>query len=964
MRFRVLGPVEVRAGSDRVELGGARPATMLAVLATAVGEVVQVDDIVEAVWGRRPPRNARAALHTNVSALRRALAGDVIVRRGGGYLLDVPPEQVDAWEFGDRAAKGRRALGEQRHAEAAAEFRAALALWRGGALGGATGEWADGERARLADLRLAVLEDHLGAARTTGHDLPPVAELLGLVAANPLRERLRAQVVLVLCGLGRQAEALACYDEGRRILADELGVDPGRELREAHQKVLAGQPAVVTPAQLPPDIADFAGRDDELAGLCRRLTGTGGGVVPVVAISGQAGAGKSTLAVRAAHRVRERYPDGQLYASLRGAHGTRVEPGEVIVRFLHALGVSDASMPRGVDERIVLYRTLVAGRRVLVVLDDVADERQVRPLLPGSPTCACVLTSRSRPSALEGAAHVELGTLGEGESLALLERIVGAGRVAAEPGRAAEIARLCGHLPLAVRIAGARLVSREDWSLARLATRLREQHRLLDELSIGDLEVRGGLALSYAGLSERGRAGVRRLGWFGVQDFEPWFGAALLGVGLLDAEDVLDELVRARLLDVAGAGLYRLHDLTRTFGWELAEAEDEAGDLLRATERVAHGWSRLLADTSAVADPQAWFDASEAAMVHTVERACELGLAAVAVTLTVDVCASKLAADNRFSLRWRTHTVALEAAGKAGDVAGEARLLAGFGWLRREQDRLDEAVHHYEQAMAKYAEAGDEGAITTTRVVLGEVLRERGDLADALDLVTGALPDLTDEAWTARAQHGRGKTLTELGRLPEAVGALDWARETYRRLGEQREAALVERSLAIAHRGAGAFGTAERLSARALRTLREIGDRHMAAYAVQAWAKARIRQGHPDDAHDALEEALGTCRGLQDGFGQALLLRTLGELELARNRPEEACRLLDLSLQWWDALSLPLWRARSLRDLAQAYRALGRPAEAGRAEDEARALFVRHGSREAAETAPPLCGPQDLRRIL
>jgi tetratricopeptide (TPR) repeat protein len=266
--------------------------------------------------------------------------------------------------------------------------------------------------------------------------------------------------------------------------------------------------------------------------------------------------------------------------------------------------------------------------------------------------------------------------------------------------------------------------------------------------------------------------------------------------------------------------------------------------------------------------------------------------------------------------------------------------------------------------MEKYGEIGDSGAITAIKVMLSEVLRERGDLAGALDLVTAVLPDLADAELTARAWHGRGKAFTELGRLPEAVGALERAREAYLRLAEPREVALVERSLAIAHRATGAFGTAERLSARALRALRDLGDRHMTAYAVQAWAKARIRQGGPDEVDDALQEALVTCRGLQDGFGQALVLRTLGELELARGRPEEACRQLGLSLQWWDALSLPLWRARSLRDMAVAHRALGRPAEASRAWDEARALFVRHGSREATELSPPLPGSQDLHRIL
>ncbi|TWP46837.1 SARP family transcriptional regulator [Lentzea tibetensis] len=983
MEFRILGPVEARDGNGPRPLGGPKPATLLALLASSAGEVVPLDRIVEALWGSRPPKNARATVHTYVSALRKAVTSDVIIRRGGGYVLDVPAEQVDVAEFHRRVAEGGQALRAGRRVAAAQALGSALALWRGGTpLGGAAGEWAEEERARLCDLRLAVLEDQLDACP----DVPPVAELVALVAEHPLRERLRAQLMLAFAALGRQADALTCFQEGRRLLADELGIDPGPDLRRAHQRVLAGEPerepepAVITPAQLPPDIADFTGRAPELSVLCAHATRTAANAVPLVAISGQPGAGKSTLAVHAAHRLREHYPDGQLHASLRGAQEHPVDPADVLVRFLRALGVPDAAMPESPDERVQLYRTLLAERRVLVVLDDAIDERQVRPLLPGSARCAGVITSRVRLTALEGAEHVELQVLDETESLTLLERLVGGARAQSDPQCAKEIVRLCGHLPLAVRIAGARLAARPDWPLARLAERLRAQHRVLNELAIGDLEVRGSLALSYGYLEPLARKGLRRLGWFGGGEFECWQAGVLLELPAVDAEDVVDDLVRAQLLDPLGGGRFRMHDLTAVFAWERAEAEEPGTDLLAAASRVAERWLLLIEKASGgtpvrllrpapsgqvadeeIPDPLAWFEAQQSSLVHAVERVSQLGLVDVSARLAAALCSSSFAVDNRFSLWWRTHSAALAAAEKAGDRSGQGLLLAGLGWLRSEQDRLDEATDYYRQAVEAYESVGDDAQITLVRLMLSGVLKESGDLTGALELLDQVLPRVTDTRMLARASHIRGMTLTELGRLPDALAALEQARTSYQSLDDGHGVALVERSQSIAHRAAGALDVAEALAVRAVGALTDVGDRLMAAYAAQSLAKAVLRQGRGDEVHEVLQQALTTCHEMQDGFGQALVLRTLGELELARDNASEACRYLELSLRWWDALSLPLWRARSLGTLSAAQGALGQADDSDAAWAEAHSVFARLGSREAAEQRPLAVSQNSLR---
>ncbi|GGP43204.1 AfsR/SARP family transcriptional regulator [Saccharothrix coeruleofusca] len=992
MEFRVLGPVEARVSGRPVQLGGPKPRTLLAMLLLHAGRVVSLAQLVDAVWGQDPPERTRAAVHTYVSTLRKALSdgAELLTRDAGGYLLAADLDQVDVHVFTREVSAGRVALADGDLEEAAARFAAGLRVWRGPALGGARGEWAEQERGRLEELRLAALEDRVDTDLAMGRGEAVVPELVAAVAEHPLRERLRSQLMLALHQAGRQADALAVYQEGRRVLLDELGLEPGPALRSTHERVLREEPAkparaeaappAPRPSQLPADIADFTGRAAELDQLSRALARPTG-AVRVCAISGQAGSGKSTLAAHVAHAVREHFPDGQLYAALHGVHPHRADPAEVLAGFLRALGVPEQGIPADLAERAQLYRTLLADRRVLVVLDDAADERQVRPLLPGEPGCAVLVTSRERLGALSGAAQLDLRVLPDRDALALLDRLVGSDRVAAEPEAAREIVRLCGQLPLAVRIAGARLAARPHWRLARLAERLGVQRRVLGELTLGDLEVRGSLALSYAGLAERERAALRGLGLLDVSGFGGWLVAPLLDCDRDEAEEVVERLVDARLVDVSGeeGGVlrYQVHDLTRAFARERGEAEETPDGVRALCARAARAWLGLVEAAGAtpepdaepvevphldrevvaelLADPRAWFDAEQAELVGVVERLAELDEAGLATRLATALAASWFSTRNLFHQWWRTHSAALAAARRVGDRADQARLLAGLGWLRYEQDRFGEAESYYEQSLAACQQDGDERGEVTALLELSTVQREQGMLAAArasLDRALLRLRALDEPRLVVSAVHGLSRVLTEQGDLTGALRAGERALAAHRRSGDVRGEALSLRTIGIAHRAAGRLDEAARACERAVELLRGSGERLMTAYAAQSLAKVRIRQGLGDAVRSELLECLGTCNDMQDGFGQALMLRTLGELELSVGRAREALRYLERSLRWWDALRLPVWRARTLRDLAGVHEALGDPARADRAWTEAVEIFTRHGCREAGEPRP------------
>lgn len=590
MEFRVLGPVGVWNRDAEVPLDGAKQRTVLAALLLSGGRALPDSRLCELLWGEHPPATYPAQIYNYVSRLRKYLGPDVDIRRQwSGYVIHTRDGQLDLAEFERLAARGREAQEKHRYEEAADAFHAALALWRGPALMNVTEFLARAETHRLAEMRMAVLERRVETDLLLGRYAQLVPELTRLVGEYPLHEKLRCQLMTALFRTERQADALAVYHEGRRVLADELGVEPGPTLSATFRAILTAQPARtggpnavaaswqgVRPAMLPPAIGDFTGRTAELGAVAEVLTGDHASAAQV---TGMAGVGKTALALYAAHRERDRFPDGQLYADLGGNRGNAVEPREVLGWFLRSLGNAEAAIPRGLDERVRLYRSHLAGRRMLVVLDDAADDAQVRPLLPGEAGCRVLVTSRVNLADLPGAAVVEVGTLTTAEAVDLLAAVVGRHRVSSEPAAARRIVRLCGWLSLGIRVAGSRLLARPHWSLAYFAERLADEQYRLDELRLGTLDVRARLDGSYVALASQSQLALRRLALLEVPDFASWATAAVLGVPRRTGDEVTENLVDARLLEVAGSDggrrqRHRFHDLVRVFAREKADHVD------------------------------------------------------------------------------------------------------------------------------------------------------------------------------------------------------------------------------------------------------------------------------------------------------------------------------------------------------------------------------------------------------
>ncbi|MEH0522333.1 BTAD domain-containing putative transcriptional regulator [Streptomyces stelliscabiei] len=1033
LEFRLLGPVEAWHGDRPLRLGGPKPRALLAVLLLRAGQVVPADALVDVIWGDEPPDTARALVQTYVSALRRALppeAAEAIETRPPGYTMRPGVGRVDLAEFEACTADARRAAADGDHAEAARLLRQALELWHGPALGG-VGDALRGEAGRLEEARQAALEERIAAElETGGHEAELVTELTSLVEARPTRERPRGQLMLGLYRLGRQADALAVHAEGRAALAEELGLDPGPELTRLYEAILRADPALLTattapvaprPAAtprpvslLPPAIGDFTGREEELAGVVGALRGARE-AMPVVVVSGAAGVGKSALAVQAAHRVADAYPDGQLYAELHG-FSEPVPPAEVLGRLLRALG---ADPPEDTAERGDLFRSLVAGRRILLVLDDANGEAQVRPLLPGSATCGVLVTSRARLGGLVGARRTDLDVLDDARGLELLTRVTGPERTPDDPreqAAARRIVELCGGLPLALRIAGARLATRRHWTPSVLAERLADEHRRLDELSVGDLEVRAGLGLSYRALDECARRVLRRIATLGSADVAVWTVAALSGMPEDRAEEVLERLLDAQLIncpgtDQVGQPRYRLHDLVRVYAAERAETEDPVDDRTAAVERalgaglwlmdrvtekspsgavtlrqgfapkgrgaVTHAapprgrgrpqrtGSREPASAPtpvgerttrrALEDPFAWFDAEADTLTNAVERAAALGLHTLACEAAAALCSSSFAIKNRFDAWWRSHDAALAAARRAEDRSGEALLIIGLGQLRYEQDRIAESQEYFRTAERVCTELGDVRGRSAALAGLGSACREVGELREAERALTDAAEGFRrvgDDTGVGVACRYGGSVRLELGDQEGAFPLLDESLRAYRRLGSRRGEALALRTLSLVHRSLGAYEEAARVAERALEILRGIGDPHMAAYALRARAKARLRLGHVREAEAELREIVEVCRVHEDRFGEALTLRTLGECALADGRLTDAEGLLTASAALWGVLALPLPRARALRNLSVVRAALGDKEGAEALRAEAMTVFDACEARERHEPWP------------
>lgn len=604
MRFQVLGPVSVWAGDVRLDIRGSKMRTFLASLLLARGRVVSDARLIKMLWDEDLPTTTQAQVQTYASRLRSVLGAEIkIERTPPGYRLELPstrPARLDLLEFEELSAQGHEALASGQHAEASRLLRSALARWSGQALGGVTDHLATVEQPRLEEAKLTAQEECIDAELALGRHQALITELTALVASHPLRERPRAQLMTALHHSGRTADALDVYQQFRTVLADELGLDPSTELQNLRQSIVttfspgwSGTVRMPAPDRggapvLPPEPSDFVGRTREVSRACAALADApvDNGMSRVCAVSGMSGIGKTVLALRVARKLRHHYSDRQLLVELGGRSACPPDSRAVLLDVLDRLGVSPTTTT-STWALVEQLRQALAGTRTLLVLDDAADERQIRPLLSAVPGCGVLVTSRAPLAALEGVRRIALDALSDDESVLLLSRIAGAERVEAERSTAQRIAELCSGIPLAVRISGSRLATRPHWLLHRLAERLADPRRVLTELSVGDLDVRDCLLPTHAALDIELRRALDSLAALGPRDFSCATAAKLLGVSVTEAQDVLDDLVAAYVLrrDASQDG-YRFPALILALVGERDEAAVVPSIPVHRTERA------------------------------------------------------------------------------------------------------------------------------------------------------------------------------------------------------------------------------------------------------------------------------------------------------------------------------------------------------------------------------------------
>ena len=940
MRFGLLGTMTVAADEHARPrpVGSEKMRALLAVLLAATGRAVPLDALKSALWGDSPPPTAKASLHNHAARLRRLLAeegrrdADASRLRAAqpGYVLDVAEGECDAVVFGVHHFAARAAHRDGDWPAVLRECAAALALWRGEALSDVPmhSDTLRALAAHLTEARLLTLEWRFDAELALGRHQGLAAELAELAAAHPLRETFHRQLMVALHRTHRQAEALAAFHTLRHTLVEELGVEPGPAIQAAYLEILADPlPAAVpeipeprpSPAQLPADTADFTGRTQTLAALLAAVRPDpafdGSGHTPkVVVVSGMGGIGKTALAVRAAHLLQGDFPDGQLYADLRGfgAGGTR-RPGDLLARFLSDLGEDCRPLPEDPDDRAVLWRNALHGRRVLLVLDNAAEAAQVIPLLPGDGGCAVIVTSRRTLADLPGALRLSLEPLTGDEQRTLLAAVCGEQRVAAEPEAAAGVLAACGGLPLALRIAGARLAARPNWPLTALAERLdeRQDGGRLHALSAGGLAVRETFAMSYRAMrdsplaSERAAArGFSVLGVWPEHALGPSAAAALLGSATAhEAEGVLEALVDAHLVQTPQPGTYTFHDLLGEYAACCAGVELGPHERVQALRRLTVWYVATLASTLAVLTPEGHplpplqeqpvvpaleFASDEAAM-----RWCVRELPAVKEAIRVAAAqgwpdvAWRLAAGlfGYAQVHWWTGqwTACLEEAmdcvTKHGDVLGQAWMHSRLGVAHGMSERYDECLEHLRIAQRHFEAAGDRRGQAAILTNLTALHRGTGDYAQAL----------------------------EYGRQSLAL---------HRSLGDADRVATVLGNLGDSHLGVGDPAAAEACYREALAAWRARGSLVSIARTLTSLGESLLALGRPEEATEALEENLNLLDRLGGRATAADVLEVLGRAHFARGDRGMARACWEEAVELARAHQLPAWEEAARRSLA------------------------------------------------
>ncbi|MEV0596710.1 AfsR/SARP family transcriptional regulator [Nonomuraea cavernae] len=922
--FAILGPVRVLDSGRPVRLP-AKPRAVLSTLLLHPNTVVSKDRLIMSVWDD-PPRSARSNLQNYVSLLRRAAIE--VETHEQGYRLSLDPARLDLLAFGDAVGQARRQAAVENAAEALRLFEQAFLLWRGrpaeGVLLGAA-----------VTPRISELEEQATSARLDWIDLrlwsgrhgELVSELTALVEATPLSERLWHQLMLALHRAGRRAEALETYRRARSVLVSELGVEPGQLLRDLHAAILDDAPldlpaqgrVVLSPSVPPPapkggerkgtgwtgacllpaDVADFVGRDRESRAMVKALRGADGraearsAAPPIVVVSGPPGVGKSTLAVHVSHRMREHYPDGQLFVRMDGASPSPRDPADLLAELLRALGVDGSTMPAATEARAALYRARIADRAVLVLLDDAGSEAQVQPLLPGTSRSALVVTSRGPLPMLAGATALMLDVPSHADARQLLAKVAGAARVESAAEAAETIVRACGRLPLALRIAGARLVTRPAWPLTELAQRLMDGSACLDELRSGRLSIRRPFAMSYATLSAEARRAFRAFGHLGVDGVAAWSIGALLGEPAGVVDHALEELAAAGLvtadeIDGAAQPRYRMHDLLLRFASELSAAEEgkerRSASLGRlaaeALDRVtAASWELPQAvappregvrtrTTSPLAEGHAWLLAERAVLISIIEATAGAGMVSLATDLAY-----------------------------AFSVFGTVR---GFH---------DDTGHVLDTVIRAARRRGDTDTEMRARLVRADVEIDRRRSRT----VESELRALVTHFESVADRHAGGYALVGLASCRIAAGDLT--------------SALSDAS-------------------KALSSFRSVGDAHGLLLAWMVVVGAQVYQARYDATERTCHRALKVATDDKSRVHRAGFLRCLGIACYEMGRVEEAIGHYQASLDISRELQWPKGERMALRRLGEAHAALGRFDRAEGMLQECMEMFARAGDEQ------------------
>lgn len=888
----------------------AKQRVLLATLLLSANQVVSLDELAEAMWGSTPPKSARSTLRNYVKCLRKSLPDLVSSRirtQPGGYLCRVQSGELDIDRFGELLSSARAGMVGGAFQQAADQLRQCLALWRGEPLADVSSDvLVLRERPRLTEMRLQALDARIEADLQLGNHGDVIAELRKLTVMHPLRERFYALLMLALYRDGQQAAALAAYQHARRTLVDELATEPGPELRQLELQILTADPALSAPAmtqwrepaghrlryqeqrgvprQLPATVRHFTGRVRELMTLTRMSSTTApaaGGGAMISVISGTAGVGKTALAVRWSHMAAGRFPDGQLFVNLRGYDPAGpVNPADALAGFLRGLGVPGQNIPSELDELAGQFRSVLADRRVLVVLDNAASVDQVRPLLPGGPGCAALITSRDSLPALvaaDGAQRLNLDTLPLDDAIEILLALVG-DRVINEPRAAETLAAQCARLPLALRLTAELAASQPDQRLADLAADLASEERRLDMLDAGG-DARSGLravfSSSYQSLDMETARAFRLAGLVPGADFDVYALAALTGVELGLAQSMLERLAGSCLLHPAGPGRYAMHDLLRAYARELVGGVSRAGDPDRGNEPERRAATAALFDhylyTAASASDtlfpaeasrrpcvlappspappvatrdqaRAWLDAERANLVAAAGQMAYDGWHCY-VTRLAAILVDYLDVGGFYQEAIAIHGHASQAASLAGDLAAEAEAAWSLGIADFRQSRYQRAAWLLQRALALFQ-------------------------------------DLRDVSGEARALHDLGLIDASAGRrYAQATAQLERALALFRQIGDQPGQARALGNLGLIDIRQGRYLRARDYLRQALELCQSIGDRPGQAHSLSKLGVIEERQGRWAEARGHLGDALAACREIGDRAGEADVLRSLGMID-------------------------------------------------------------------------------------